>query len=265
MADRLPSIPNRYSRQTLFSGIGTDGQASIITSKVAVVGCGGLGSVQASLLARAGVGRIRLIDHDSVDETNLQRQILYDERAARDAVPKAIAAQASLRRVNSLVDIDAVVEDINPCTIERLLGGYDLIMDATDNFATRYLINEYAVKCGIPWIYGACVGSHGMVCPMLPRDTACLACLFETEPDPRVSPRCDAVGVIGPIVTVIAGMQVAEALKILSGRRQQVCRKLTVVDLWENRFDSIEVLPDPECPCCAKFQFHRLDGSRNAE
>ena len=235
-------------------------------SRVALVGCGALGTMQASLLVRAGVGTLRIIDRDFVEESNLQRQILFDEEDARAVLPKAVAAEKKLRLTNSLAKIEGLVEDINASSIERLLGGFDLILDATDNFDARFLINDYAVKSGIPWVYGACVGSYGLTFPILPGDTACLRCVFETAPPTGASPSCDTAGVIGPIVSVIAGMQVAEALKILAGRRDYVTRKITTIDLWENRHEAIKLPPaHADCPCCGRREFPYLDGSLGAD
>src|SRR5512136_2760957 len=233
------TVPSRYSRQVLFSGIGAEGQARIINSRVALVGCGALGTVQASLLVRAGVGTLRIIDRDFVEESNLQRQILFDEEDVRTLLPKAVAAEKHLRAANSLVNIEGIVEDVNPSSIDRLLGGFDLILDASDNFDVRYLINDFSVKNRIPWIYGACVGSHGLTFPILPGESPCLRCVFENKPPAGISPSCDTAGVIGPIVAVISGMQAAEVLKILSGAHDRVCRKITSVDLWSNHIESI--------------------------
>jgi adenylyltransferase/sulfurtransferase len=264
--DELNQMPSRYSRQVLFSGIGSEGQARITASRVAVVGCGALGAVQASLLVRAGVGALRIIDRDFVEESNLQRQILFDEEDVRAVQPKAIAAERKLRQTNSLVNVEGLVEDVNALSVDRLLGGFDLIVDATDNFDARFLLNDYAVKTGIPWIYGACVGSYGLTFPVLPGETACLRCIFESAPPVGVSPSCDTAGVIGPIVTLIAGMQVAEALKILCGKRGRVNRKITTVDLWENRHEAIDLpSPQPECPCCGLHNFPYLDGSLGSD
>jgi adenylyltransferase/sulfurtransferase len=256
----------RYSRQVLFSGIGNEGQDRIMASRVALVGCGALGAVQASLLVRAGVGTLRIIDRDFVEESNLQRQILFDEEDVRAVLPKAIAAEKKLRSANSLVNVEGLVEDVNASSISRLLDGFDLIVDATDNFDARFLINDYAVKTGIPWVYGACVGSYGLTFPILPGDGACLRCVFESAPPAGVSPSCDTAGVIGPIVSVIAGIQVAEALKILSGRRDRINRRITTIDLWENRYEVVDLPPPyPECPCCGKREYPYLDGSLGAD
>jgi len=259
-------IPARYSRQILFDGIGVEGQARLMAAKVALVGCGALGTVQASLLVRAGVGHLRIIDRDFVEESNLQRQILFDEDDVKQLLPKAVAAERKLKPVNSLVKIEGLVEDLNPSTIARLLDGFDLIVDATDNFDARFLLNDYAVKSGTPWIYGACVGSYGLTFPILPGETACLRCVFESAPPPGLSPSCDTAGVIGPIVGAISSLQAVEALKILTGRRDRINRRMTVIDLWDNRHDVIDLPPrEPDCPCCGKREFGYLEGSLGAD
>jgi len=259
------TIPPRYSRQVLFAGIGREGQARIMASRVVQVGCGALGTIQASLLVRAGVGTLRIIDRDFIEESNLQRQILFDEGDVQNLLPKAVAAERKLRAVNSLVHVEGLVEDVNGSTVHRLLDGFDLILDATDNFDARFLINDYAVKTGTPWVYGACVGSYGLTFPVLPGETACLRCVFEKAPPAGVSPSCDTAGVIGPIVGVIASMQVTEALKILAGRRDRIGRSILTFDLWENRGDAIALPPrDPECACCGQHRYEYLDGSLGA-
>ncbi len=261
-----PGIPARYSRQVLFEGIGPEGQARLMASKVALVGCGALGTVQASLLVRAGVGRLRIIDRDFVEESNLQRQILFDEEDARAILPKAVAAVNKLRAANSLVEVEGLVEDVNASTIGRLLDGYDLILDATDNFDARFLLNDYAVKTGTPWIYGACVGSYGLTFPILPGETACLRCVFESAPPPGMSPTCDTAGVLGPIVGLIASLQAAEALKILAGRRERVTRKMAVLDVWEGRLSLVDLPPrEKDCPCCVRREFPFLEGALGSD
>lgn len=256
----------RYSRQILFDGIGSEGQERICSSRVVMVGCGALGAVQASLLVRAGVGTLRIIDRDFVDESNLQRQILFDEEDVRAVLPKAVAAEKKLRTVNSLVQVEGIVEDVNPASIDRLLNGFDLIIDATDNFDVRYLINDYSIKNRIPWIYGACVGSHGLMFPIIPGESPCLRCVFEQKPPAGATQSCDTAGVIGPIVVAIAGMQVAEALKLLSGARDRVSRKIVSIDLWDNHFQSINLPPiNPDCLCCGRHEFPFLDGLLGAE
>lgn len=255
------SVPGRYSRQILFGGIGAEGQKAIMRARVAIVGCGALGALQATLLVRAGVGAVRLIDRDFVEESNLQRQILFDENDARTLQPKAVAAARQLRAVNSLVNIEGLVDDLNPASIERLLDGVDVILDATDNFDARYLLNDYAVKTGTPWIYGACVGSYGLTFSILPGESACLRCVFESAPPPGLTPTCDTAGVLGSIVGVVASLQAAEALKLAAGRRAALSRKIVMFDLWENTHDELD-LPgaDPRCPCCGERRFDYLEG-----
>ena len=259
-------IPARYSRQILFEEIGQEGQARLMDARVALVGCGALGTVQASLLVRAGVGHLRIIDRDFVEESNLQRQILFDEEDVRAILPKAVAAEKKLRATNSLVEVEGLVEDLNASSIGRLLTGFDLVLDATDNFDARFLLNDYCVKTATPWIYGACVGSYGLTFPILPGDTACLRCVFESAPPPGLSPTCDTAGVLGPIVGVVASLQVAEALKILSGRLERVSRRISVVDVWEGRQSQID-LParEPACPCCGKREFPYLEGALGSD
>jgi molybdopterin-synthase adenylyltransferase len=256
----------RYSRQILFSGIGSEGQSRINKARVAMVGCGALGAMQASLLVRAGVGDLRIIDRDFVEESNLQRQVLFDEEDAQSVLPKAIAAEKKLRAVNSLVKIEGIVEDVNPSSIDRLVGGFDLILDASDNFDVRYLINDFSVKNQIPWIYGACVGAYGLTFPIIPGKSACLRCVFESVPSAGTGQTCDTAGVIGPIVSVIAAMQVGEALKLLSGAKEQVSRKIATVNMWDNQYDMVNLPPRKiDCPCCGMHEFPYLDGSLGAD
>lgn len=259
-------VPARYSRQILFEEIGREGQARLMASRAVLVGCGALGTVQASLLVRAGVGTLRIIDRDFVEESNLQRQILFDEEDVKALLPKAVAAEKKLRSTNSLVRVEGLVEDLNAASIDRLLDGFDLVLDATDNFDARFLLNDYCVKKSVPWVYGACVGSYGLTFPILPGETACLRCVFETAPPPGLSPTCDTAGVIGPIVGLVASLQTAEALKILTGRRDRVTRKMWVTDLWEGRQSQIDLPPrDPACPCCGRGEFPYLEGSLGSD
>jgi adenylyltransferase/sulfurtransferase len=259
-------IPARYSRQVLFEEIGAEGQARLMAARAVLVGCGALGTVQASLLARAGVGTLRIIDRDFVEESNLQRQILFDEDDVKSLLPKAVAAEKKLRATNSLVSVEGVVEDLNPSSAARLLDGFDIILDATDNFDARFLVNDYAVKNDVPWVYGACVGSYGLSFPVLPGETACLRCVFESAPPPGLAPTCDTAGVLGPIVGIVASLQTAEALKILTGRRDRISRKMAVVDLWEGRHSLVDLPPrDPGCPCCARRDFTYLEGREGAD
>lgn len=241
---------DRYSRQRLFHGLGETGQARLRKSSAVLVGCGALGSTQAELLVRAGIGRLRIVDRDSVEASNLQRQTLFTEADAERALPKAVAATARLRAVNSEVEVEGIVADLAPGNASALLAGFDLILDGCDNFETRFLLNDVALETGRPWIYGAVVGAYGLVFPILPEETACLRCLVRDLPAPGTSPTCDSAGVIGPAAAAVAAFQAAEALKVLSGRRDRVRRELLALELWEGTVQSLRVRPDPDCPAC---------------
>ncbi len=225
---------------------------------MAIVGCGALGSQLAETMVRAGVGRVRLIDRDIVEESNLQRQTLFTEADARALRPKALAARARLETVNSEVAIEARVEDLTWDNASSLLDGVDLFLDGTDNFDTRYVLNDLSIETGIPWIYGACVGSYGLVLPVLrgARKTPCLRCVLGDAPPPGSSPTCDTAGVIAPIVQVIAGLQGAEALKILSGHPEAVSVGLVSIDVWSSQFDRIDLSrTEPSCDACVSGVF----------
>jgi len=224
----------RYSRQILFTGIGEQGQQRLAHSRVVIIGCGALGAMQAEMLARAGIGALRLVDRDFVEESNLQRQVLYDERDACEHLPKAVAAAARLGRINSEIAIESVVTDVNYANVERLISDADVVVDGTDNFETRYLLNDAAVKLGKAWVYGAAVGSYGVQMTIRPRVTACLRCVFPEPPAPGTTPTCDTSGVILPIIATVASLQVAEALKLLTGRLEDLHGSLVQVDLWAN-------------------------------
>lgn len=257
-AARGLAAEQRYSRQTLFSGIGVAGQERLNQARVLIVGCGALGSVLANSLARAGVGYLRLVDRDFVEGNNLQRQVLYDEHDALEGLPKAIAAEHALRRINSLITIDAHVSDVTPDSIEALLDGIDVVLDGTDNFETRYLLNDACVKAGIPWIYSGVIAAYGVTMTVLPGDTACLRCVFPERPLPGTTPTCDTAGVLNGIVGVITGMAATEALKLLVGSDRLV-RGLTWVDLWENTFERVELPRMADCPTCGLGQYEYLD------
>ena len=262
----LRGIPARYSRQVLFGGLAAEGQRALIDATAVIVGCGGLGCLQATLLVRAGVGRVRIIDRDLVEESNLQRQVLFDEADARELRPKAAAAAERLRTVNSLVTVEGLVEDLNSVTATRLLEGAGVVLDAADNFDTRYLVNDYAVATGTPWVYGACVSSYGVAFAVLPGDTPCLRCVFPHVPPAGAAASCDTAGVLGPIVGVVASLQVAEALKVLSGQPRLVSRRMTVVDVWANELETVELpVRDPQCPCCGQGDYEFLSGGRSSE
>ncbi len=244
---------DRYSRQLLFSGIGGDGQERLSRAHVVIIGCGALGAMQAEMLARAGVGRLRLIDRDFVEESNLHRQVLFEESDAAARLPKAVAGAARLARINSDISVEPLVRDANQTNIEQMIGDVDLVIDGTDNFETRYLINDAAVKLSKPWVYGAAVGAHGVQMTIRPRITPCLRCIFPEMPAPGTSPTCDTAGVILPIIATIAAAQVTEALKLLTGREAQLHGALLQYDLWENRFSRLRIDkmgPQQGCRTC---------------
>jgi len=248
----------RYSRQEIFTPIGREGQDRLRSARVAVIGCGALGSQLAETMTRAGLGLVRLIDRDIVEESNLQRQTLFTESDARALRPKALAAEARLIQVNSDVQLDPRVEDLTWDNARGLLEGIDLFLDGTDNFDTRYVLNDLSIELGIPWIYGACVGSYGLVLPVLrgERPTPCLRCVLGDAPPPGSSPTCDTAGVIAPIVQVIAGLQGAEALKILSGHPDAVNVGLVSIDVWTSQHDRIDLSrTEPSCDACVKGIF----------
>jgi len=250
----------RYSRQALFPGIGPLGQERVQAASAVLVGCGALGSLQADLLVRGGLGRLRIIDRDFVERTNLQRQVLFTEADADRALPKAVAASQQLRRVNSDVEVEGVVSDLTPGNAEALLEGFDLILDGTDNFEARFLINDIAVKSGRPWIYGGCVGAYGVCLAIRPGRTACLSCLMPSPPAPGTSPTCDTAGVIGPAAGAVACLQAAEALKILSGHPERLRAALVAMDLWRCTYQEVHVARDPACSTCGERRFRYLEG-----
>jgi adenylyltransferase/sulfurtransferase len=248
----------KYSRQILFHPIGADGQEKLLGSKAVIVGCGALGTAQANALARAGVGTLRIVDRDFVEESNLQRQILYDETDARERLPKAIAAARKLKQVNSDVKVEGVIEDVDSRNIEKLVSGFQVILDATDNFEARYLLNDVSVKLGIPWIYGAVVASYATTMTILPGRTACLACVFPSPPAGAYD-TCDTVGVISPAVSWAAAVQVTEALKILMGREQELHGAMLAYDIWKNQFQEVRPHRDPQCRVCGAKEFAYLN------
>jgi adenylyltransferase/sulfurtransferase len=251
----------RYSRQTLFAPLGEEGQRRLLSSRAVIVGCGALGSFHASALARAGVGELILIDRDYVEESNLQRQWLYDESDAAQGLPKAIAAERKLRAANSHVSVTGIVTDVDAANVERLVQGADVILDGSDNFAVRYLVNEAAVKRAIPWIYGAAVGSYGVTATILPGRSACLSCLLP-EPPGGVQPTCDTAGILNVAASAVASFQVADALKILSGRIDAVEPRLLTLDVWRGSPRSVATAgPDPECRVCAHRRFLLLEAA----
>jgi molybdopterin/thiamine biosynthesis adenylyltransferase len=250
----------RYSRQILFRGIGAEGQKRLAAAHVAVVGCGATGSAVASLLARAGVGTIRIIDRDYVEPSNLQRQTLFDEMDASESLPKAIAAARRIAAFNSQIIVEPMVADLTPENIESLLEATQLILDGTDNFETRYLLNDYAVKAGVPWIYAAAVGSYGATLNVLPGTTACLACIFPDSPQGIVE-TCETAGVLGSVVNLVASVEVAEALKFLVGATDKIRRTLLSFDVWTNEQAEIQAgKPRSGCRACGERDFVHLEG-----
>ena len=243
-------IDGRYSRQERFAAIGPFGQSRLLTARIAVVGCGALGTALLDMLVRAGVGHVRLIDRDFVEASNLQRQGLYDEADAAACTPKAVAAAARLARINSAISLEPVVAEVTARNVERLVSGVDLVLDGTDNFRTRHLLNEACAKARVPWIYGACVGSYGLSLALLPDDGPCLACLQDQLPGPGETPTCDTAGVIAPIVHLVAAWQVADALRLLTGHQPR--RQLWTCDVWQDRFQQVNVggWRDPACAVC---------------
>ena len=262
-----PLDPARYAKQILFAGIGEAGQRRIAAAHVLVVGCGALGTVIAESLARAGVGRLRIVDRDFVELSNLQRQVLFDEQDVADHLPKAVAAVRKLERINSAIALEPVVADVNASNILGLMRDVDLVLDGADNFEVRYLVNDASLETGIPWIYGGCVGSHGQTLAIFPHQTACLRCLIESAPGPGEGATCDTAGVVGPIVNVIASLQVTDALKYLSGQRERIAPFLTVVDVWEPSLRRMSVAGLREranCPACQGGERAWLSGTQGS-
>jgi adenylyltransferase/sulfurtransferase len=254
----------RYSRQILFDGIGEDGQVRLAQSKAVIIGCGALGAVQAETLARAGVGELVLVDRDFVEESNLQRQIMFDESDALNRLPKAVAAASRIARVNSDIQIEPLVTDVNFENIEEIIAGSSLVMDGTDNFETRFLINDACVSSKTPWVYGAAVGSYGLTMTIVPGSSPCLRCVLELMPEPGSGPTCDTAGVIMPIVTTIASIQTAEALKLLTGQTDKLHRSLISIDLWNFQFNALDLSTfnaRAECPACSRGEFEFLRGA----
>jgi len=255
-----PELDERYSRQVLFAGIGQEGQRRLLESNVAIVGCGATGSVLASLLARSGVGRLRIIDRDYVESSNLQRQTLFDEADAAQSLPKAIAACRKIAGFNSQIVVDPHVCDLIPENAEKLLGGVQLILDGTDNFETRYLVNDYAVKNSVPWIYAAAVHSYAITMNIVPGDTACLSCIFPASPGGAIE-TCDTAGILNSAVNLAASIAAAEAVKMLVGDKQQLRRTLLSYDLWRNeRAEVFAGKPRLDCRTCGQREFVYLAG-----
>ncbi len=259
---------DRYSRQIRYPALGEAGQRRLMASRVTICGCGALGTVLANHLARAGVGHLRIVDRDFIETHNLQRQILFDEQDVADNLPKAEAAARKLRAINSTIVVEPVVTDIDHTNILDLVGDADLILDGTDNFETRYLINDAAVKLGKPWIFGGVLGSEGQTMTIVPGQTPCIRCLIETSPPPGMTPTCETAGVLGPAVAVIASFEAVEAIKLLSGATDALNRELIMVDVWDWSFRRLKVaglLGKVDCPCCQRRQFEWLSGALGSQ
>jgi molybdopterin/thiamine biosynthesis adenylyltransferase len=262
-----PKLYERYSRQILFAEIGEAGQQRLLESSAVLVGCGALGTALANLLVRAGVGRLRIVDRDFVEPSNLQRQTLFEEADARDALPKAVAAERHLRAINSDVTVEGIVADLSSKNTEELLRGFPLILDGTDNFETRWLLNDAAIHLNVPWIYAAVVASYGVTLTVRPGETACLACALESSGEKGSQPAgagaedtCDTVGVLGAAAGVIASIEAAEAVKLLLGKTESAGGRLVSFDVWSGRFQSVRVPQNPDCRACVHHDFRYLEG-----
>ncbi len=265
-----PNELKRYIRQMRFPGIGEVGQRKLVESRVVICGCGALGSVVANTLARAGIGFIRIVDRDFLELNNLQRQVLYDEADVARGLPKAIAAANRLRQINSEVEIEPVVADVNFTNVEEFCADVDLILDGTDNFEIRFLLNDVSQKLMIPWVYGGCIGADGQTMTIIPGISPCLACLMsDGPPPPGTTPTCDSAGILGPIINVIASLEANEAIKILSGNLEQVSKVLSVFEIWDNRMRqlNLESLKNSgqRCKVCVEKQFDWLSGARGSQ
>jgi molybdopterin/thiamine biosynthesis adenylyltransferase len=254
----------RYSRQILFAPIGAEGQQRLAASSVVLVGCGATGSVLASTLVRAGIGKLRIVDRDYVEQSNLQRQSLFDEKDAAESLPKAVAAARRLCAINSAVAVEPHVADLTPANAKKLLSGADLLLDGTDNFETRYLINDFAVSADVPWIYAAAVGSYAATMNVLPGDTACLACMFPEAPKGMVE-TCDTAGILNSAANLAASIAATEALKLLVGARPELRRTLLGWDLWSNLSSEISATTRrADCQVCGRKEFVHLAGEGRA-
>jgi molybdopterin-synthase adenylyltransferase len=255
---------NRYRRQIRFAPFGETGQNRLCESRVLIVGCGALGCISADLLVRAGVGFVRVVDRDFVERDNLHRQVLFTEADAAEQLPKSVAGANRLKAVNSQVTIEPVVADVNANNLRALAADVELIIDGTDNFETRYLINDFAVQNNLPWVFAGCVGSEGQMMAILPGQTPCLSCFLPEPPPAANMPTCETAGVLAPIVSVVAAYQAMEAIKLLSGNAAAVNPQLTVFDMWNNHVRSINMRQSrrDDCPTCGDWHFPWLTGER---
>lgn len=249
----------RYSRQILFNEIGKAGQDKLLSSRVLLLGCGALGASHAEMLARAGIGKLRIVDRDFVEYTNLQRQTLFKEEDAENRTPKAAAAKQRIGEINSGIEVEPIIADVNNSNIESLIDGCDLVLDGTDNFQIRYLLNDVCVKHTKTWIYGAAVSSYGTTMTIIPGETPCLRCIFEEMPEAGSSPTCDTAGVIMPIIASVSAVQVTETIKLLVGNRDALHGSLLQIDIWQNDWRKIKLAgPNPECKTCGNRDFEYL-------
>ena len=254
------SHSDRYSRQVLFAGIGEEGQRRLAAARAIIIGCGALGSAQAEVLARAGVGKLRVVDRDFVEFSNLQRQTMFTEDDAANRLPKSIACANHLSEINSEINVEPEIADVNYSNIERLIDQCDVVLDGTDNFATRYLINDACVKHNVNWIYGAAVGSYGVTMTIRPNQAPCLRCVFPEAPAVASAPTCDTAGVIMPIINIVAAVQVSEALKLLTGQEKELHKSLMQFDVWRNEWRRISIgAPVTDCPACSRHEFATLE------
>lgn len=260
---------SRYVRQMRYPPMGEASQTALLHSRALICGCGALGSVTANTLARAGVGKLRIVDRDVLELSNLQRQVIYDEQDVREGLPKAIAAKQRLEAVNSEIEIEAIVADVSHQNIHELCQDVDVILDGTDNFETRFLLNDASIKFNIPWIYGGCIGADGQTMTIVPGKSACLRCLMaDGPPPPGTTPTCDSAGILAPIISVIASLQSLEAIKILSGNLDAVSKKLMVFELWDNQIRQMDLsglLDSQTCRTCQDHQFDWLDGQQSSQ
>ena len=239
----------RYSRQVLFSGIGEEGQRNLSNGRVVIIGCGALGTVIANTLVRAGIGSIKIIDRDFIEYHNLQRQVIFNEEDIKEGLPKAIAAERYLRKVNSEIEIEGIVADVNYTNIEQLVENVDVILDGLDNMETRLLINDFSLKHKIPWIYGGAVSSYGMMMNIIPGETACFRCFHTNPPGSGVAMTCDTTGVIGTIPFIIGSLQATEAIKMITGS-EEISHELITMDVWKTDFHMFKIGQYQGCPTC---------------
>lgn len=251
----------RYLRQVLFQPLGQEGQERLAKASAVIVGCGAIGSTTASLLVRSGIGHLRIIDRDILEESNLQRQELFDEEDLREGLPKALTAEKKLHHVNSTIRIEGITADLNPGNAETLLKDVQVILDGTDNFETRLLLNDYALKTRTPWIYSACLGSQALLMDILPGRTPCLRCLVDTIPVPGSMPTCETVGILAPAAKLVASLQATEALKILTGHPEALISGLINVDLWKGTFQKMDTQTalSQDCPACRRGEYEFLN------